>query len=37
MQVEVRDGLKPAVIKGEGEGEAYVHLVMPVRMPAPVG
>jgi DNA polymerase III subunit beta len=33
--LEVRDGLKPAVIKGEGEG--FVYLVMPVRLPAPVG
>jgi DNA polymerase-3 subunit beta len=35
VQVEVRDGLKPAVIRGEGE--AFVYLVMPVRLPAPVG
>lgn len=35
VQVEVRDGLKPAVVKGEGE--AFVYLVMPVRLPAPVG
>jgi DNA polymerase III subunit beta len=33
--VEVRDGLKPGVIKGEAE--AFVYLVMPVRLPAPVG
>jgi DNA polymerase-3 subunit beta len=35
VQVEVRDGLKPAVIRGEGE--AFVYLVMPVRLPVPVG
>jgi DNA polymerase-3 subunit beta len=33
--VEVRDGLKPAVIRGEAE--AFQYLVMPVRLPAPVG
>jgi len=33
--VEVRDGLKPAVVRGETE--AFVYLVMPVRLPAPVG
>src|SRR5438132_1990679 len=35
VQVEVRDGLKPAVIRGDGE--AFVYLAMPVRLPAPVG
>jgi DNA polymerase-3 subunit beta len=35
IEVEVRDGLKPAVI--HGEGESFVYLVMPVRLPAPVG
>ena len=35
VELEVRDGLKPAVIKGEGPG--FVYLVMPVRRPAPVG
>jgi len=35
VQVEVRDGLKPAVVRGEGEG--FVYLAMPVRLPAPVG
>jgi DNA polymerase III sliding clamp (beta) subunit (PCNA family) len=35
--VEVRDGLKPGVVRGEAEGEAFVYLVMPVRLPAPVG
>jgi hypothetical protein len=27
--------LKPAVLRGEGE--AFLYLVMPVRLPAPVG
>ncbi len=35
VEVEVRDGLKPAVVRGEGE--SFVYLVMPVRLPAPVG
>jgi DNA polymerase III subunit beta len=35
VQVEVRDGLKPALVKGEGE--SFVYLVMPVRLPAHVG
>jgi DNA polymerase-3 subunit beta len=35
VELEVRDGLKPAVIKGGGAG--FVYLVMPVRLPAPVG
>jgi DNA polymerase-3 subunit beta len=35
VKVEVRDGLKPGVIRGENE--AFVYLVMPVRLPAPVG
>ena len=35
VQLEVRDGLKPAGVKGEGE--AFVYLAMPVRLPAPVG
>jgi DNA polymerase-3 subunit beta len=35
--VEVRDGLKPAVLRGEGD--EFTYLVMPVRLPtsAPVG
>jgi DNA polymerase-3 subunit beta len=37
VQLEVRDGLKPAVVRAESEGEAFVYLVMPVRLPAPVG
>ncbi|HXF56645.1 MAG TPA: DNA polymerase III subunit beta [Actinomycetota bacterium] len=35
VHLEVRDGLKPAVVRGEGEG--FVYLVMPVRLPAAVG
>jgi DNA polymerase-3 subunit beta len=34
-RIEVRDGLKPALVKGEDEG--FVYLVMPVRLPAHVG
>ena len=36
VHVELRDGLKPAILRGEG-GDAYTYLVMPVRLPAPVG
>ena len=36
VTVELRDGLKPALIRGQGE-DAYTYLVMPVRLPAPVG
>ena len=36
VRVEVRDGLKPAVLKGE-EDEGFLYLVMPVRLPAHVG
>ena len=35
VRVEVRDGLKPALVKGEAEG--FLYLVMPVRLPAHVG
>jgi DNA polymerase-3 subunit beta len=35
VRIEVRDGLKPAVVKGDDQ--AFVYLVMPVRLPAPVG
>src|SRR5919109_5658081 len=35
IRLEVRDGLKPGVVKGEGD--AFTYLVMPVRLPAPVG
>jgi DNA polymerase-3 subunit beta len=33
--IEVRDGLKPAIVKGESE--EFLYLVMPVRLPAHVG
>ena len=35
VEIEVRDGLKPAVLRGGGD--AFLYLVMPVRLPAPVG
>jgi DNA polymerase-3 subunit beta len=35
IQIELRDGLKPAVVRGEGDD--FTYLVMPVRLPAPVG
>ena len=35
VEIEFRDGLKPAVLRGEG-GE-FTYLVMPVRLPAAVG
>ncbi|HXF71543.1 MAG TPA: DNA polymerase III subunit beta [Actinomycetota bacterium] len=35
VRLEVRDGLKPGVIRGEGD--EFTYLVMPVRLPAPVG
>lgn len=35
VKVEVRDGLKPAVVRGEEDD--FTYLVMPVRLPAPVG
>ena len=34
VRLEVRDGLKPGVVKGEGED--FTYLVMPVKLPAPV-
>jgi DNA polymerase-3 subunit beta len=34
VQLEVRDGLKPGVVKGEPD--EFTYLVMPVRLPAPV-
>lgn len=34
VNVEVRDGLKPAILRGEAD--EFTYLVMPVRMPAPV-
>jgi DNA polymerase-3 subunit beta len=36
VTLELRDGLKPALVRGEGE-DAFTYLVMPVRLPAPVG
>ncbi len=35
VRLEVRDGLKPGVIRGETED--FTYLVMPVRLPTPVG
>lgn len=35
VQVELRDGLKPAVLRGDGDD--FTYLVMPVRLPAAVG
>jgi DNA polymerase III subunit beta len=35
VQVEVRDGLKPGVVRGESD--EFLYLVMPVRLPTPVG
>jgi DNA polymerase-3 subunit beta len=34
VRLDVRDGLKPGVVRGEGEG--FTYLVMPVRLPAAV-
>lgn len=34
VQIELRDGLKPGVLRGDGD--EFTYLVMPVRMPAPV-
>ncbi|MGH2682010.1 MAG: DNA polymerase III subunit beta [Actinomycetota bacterium] len=35
IQIELRDGLKPAVVRGESD--EFTYLVMPIRLPAPVG
>jgi DNA polymerase-3 subunit beta len=35
IRLEVRDGLKPGIVRGDGED--YTYLVMPVRLPTPVG
>lgn len=35
VRLEVRDGLKPGIVKGESD--AFTYLVMPVRLPTPVG
>lgn len=34
IRLEVRDGMKPGVVRGEDE---FTYLVMPVRIPQPVG
>ena len=36
VRLEIKDGLKPGVVRGEGSNE-FTYLVMPVRLPAPVG
>ena len=36
VQLELRDGLKPALLRADGD-DAFTYLVMPVRLPAPVG
>ena len=35
VRLDVRDGLKPGVVRGESDD--FTYLVMPVRLPAPVG
>ena len=35
VRIDVRDGLKPGVVRGDTD--AFTYLVMPVRLPAPVG
>jgi DNA polymerase III subunit beta len=35
VRMELRDGLKPALLRGEND--EFTYLVMPVRLPAPVG
>ncbi len=35
VRLDVRDGLKPGVVRGDGDD--FTYLVMPVRLPAPVG
>jgi DNA polymerase-3 subunit beta len=35
VRLEVRDGLKPGIVKGESD--EFTYLVMPVRLPTPVG
>lgn len=34
VRLEVRDGLKPGIVRGDSD--AFTYLVMPVRLPAPV-
>ena len=36
ISIELRDGLKPALVRGDGD-DSFTYLVMPVRLPAPVG
>jgi DNA polymerase-3 subunit beta len=35
VRLEVRDGLKPGVVRGDSD--EFTYLVMPVRLPTPVG
>lgn len=35
VRLEVRDGLKPGIVRGDSDD--FTYLVMPVRLPAPVG
>jgi DNA polymerase-3 subunit beta len=35
VRLEIKDGLKPGVVRGDGT--EFTYLVMPVRLPAPVG
>jgi DNA polymerase III subunit beta len=35
VRLEIKDGLKPGVVRGDGS--EFTYLVMPVRLPAPVG
>ena len=35
VRLEVKDGLKPGVVRGDAS--EFTYLVMPVRLPAPVG
>ena len=34
IRLDVRDGLKPGVVRGDGD--EFTYLVMPVRLPAAV-
>jgi hypothetical protein len=34
VRLDVRDGLKPGVVRGDGD--EFTYLVMPVRLPASV-
>jgi DNA polymerase-3 subunit beta len=34
VRIDVRDGLKPGVVRGDSDG--FTYLVMPVRLPAAV-